>query len=241
MNLSSPSFLFSKLTETNLIFRLYLLGIISSTFGLILYYGDFGNTFQDSAKIIIYVLLSSPVFLIMLIPELKKSLNKQKGIDTLLSESEGIPTEADELEQIKEEPEESEKLTMDMPDPDELKRLLKIENTEQLKTIYEKLDKISKSLLDINEKQKKYETETNELKKTFYDLKRKGVLKIDSVENAVTELMAFRAEIDNPFNFINQYFQMLNTPGMIQKKLSKDTLEKLKHLPEIESVSIKDT
>lgn len=238
MNLPSPSFLFSKLTETNLIFRLYLLGIISSTFGLILYYGDFGNTFQNSSKIIIYVLLSSPVFLIMLIPELKKSLNKQKGIDTLLSESEGIPTKADELEQIKEE---SEKQTMDMPDPDELKRLLKIENTEQLKTIYEKLDKISKSLLDIKEKQKKYETETNELKKTFYDLKRKGVVKIDSVENAITELMAFRAEIDNPFNFINQYFQMLNTPGMIQKKLSKDTLEKLKHLPEIESVSIKDT
>ncbi len=239
MSLPNPSFLFSKLTETNLVFRLYLLGIISSTFGLLLYYGDFGDTLQDSAKTILYVLMSSPVFLIMLIPELKKLLNKQKGIDTLLTESEGIPT-VDELEKIQEEPIELEKQTMDMPDPDELKRLLKIENTAQLKTIYEKLDKISKSLLDVKEKQKKYETEANDLKKTFYDLKRKGVLKIDSVENAVTELMAFRAEIDNPFNFINQYFQMLNTPDMIQKKLSKDTLEKLKHLPEIESLSIKE-
>lgn len=111
---------------------------------------------------------------------------------------------------------------------------------KKIKTINEKMDVMQSTVQEIQVKGKKFDQELFEFKKTFHDMKRQGKLKIENLESTVIDIMTFRAQIENPFNYIHNYFQLLKFPEIFHKEIPRDILKQLKDLRDIEAEDIPD-
>ncbi len=219
--------LFFFLGRINTAFRSFILGSVFSVYILILYYFDIGIKFtltNLSYTFVIPLIISSVIFLVIpkksdhgyikTEPDIEKQNNPSpenffdKGSQKKKTDSSHVQNHsaASAAQQSK-----GNNTKNQSPDVQEMATV----SDPHLK---EKVEDLKKSVFDIKKKVDDFEKQFHDMKVNLQDLKRTGVIKNDTYESALKELKAFQAELDNPFNFISKYFEMLNVPGMYDLK-----------------------
>lgn len=217
----SPLFLFSKLDNFHVIFRLFLLGTIISIAAVLVQF--LNNDVSQDIQMVLFAMSSIVSALIITTPDIKKMINPiQKGMDKF------IPNETEKLNKTKPEiqenipSEKSQEIKDDnkpkINDPIPLIAELSDYDKKQLKDFKEQIQKFQLIVQDIKSTQTRLEKDILDAKTKIQDLKRTGSTKLDGLETAYTKIMAFKAEIDNPMNFIDKYFQLLNNQELSKKK-----------------------
>lgn len=82
------------------------------------------------------------------------------------------------------------------------------------KLINNSLEPVKSDLSELKVKVNGFDEEIGNLKTDLESLKTKGEEKNETYETTLRDLKAFQAEIDNPFNFISKYFEMLNVSNL---------------------------
>ena len=238
MQTLSPLFLFSKLDRFHIIFRIFLLGIIVSISGAIVQF--FNKQLPEEILIVLFIMPSIVSALIVFTPDLKKIITPTKtGIDKFITDEPDKPnlTKHEIIEDPSKE-EIQETKNDDKPKIDDkipLVAELSDYDKKQFKDFKEQIQKLQGTLQEIKSGQVKFEKELLDYKVKIQDLNRKGSTKLEDLETAYAKIMAFKAEIDNPMNFIDKYFQMLNHPELFKKKITTKTWEMLEKMPNIDS------
>jgi len=242
MQTLSPLFLFSKLDNFHIIFRIFLLFCFVISTAIII---EIAKTLQnpsvpEDTRLVLVIAPSLVFALIITMPDIKKILNPtQQGIDKFITTESDNPdqtehqiTENTDSQQVqKTENDEIHKIDDAVPITAELSEYDK----KQFKDFKEQLQKLQGTIQEIKSSQVKFEKELLNYKVKIQDLNRKGSTKIEDLETAYAKIMAFKAEIDNPMNFIDKYFQMLNHPELFKKKITTKTWEMLEKMPNIDS------
>ena len=238
MQTLSPLFLFSKLDRFHVIFRIFLLGIIISISGAIAQF--FNNQLPEGILIVLFIMPSIVSALIIFTPDLKKIITPtKKGIDKFITNEPEKPnktkyeiienTSNEEIQETKNDTEP--KIDDKIPLVAELSEYDK----KQFKDFKEQIQKLQGTIQEMKSSQVKFDKELLDYKVKIQDLNRKGSTKIEDLETSYAKIMAFKAEIDNPMNFIDKYFQMLNHPELFKKKIPTKTWEMLEKMPDMES------
>lgn len=242
MKLLLPSSLFLFLVNYTMVFRMFLLGIIVVSYAIFLYYYNITARLDDLILAASFVIPSIVMSLYFISPELKSMPNKMnKTVNTQMTEQIDDKIEEELNVQIDDDTiEESEIIPVEKPTPkdDDTNMALITIYDKKIKTINEKIDNIQSNVQEIQVKEKKIDQELFEFKKTFHDMKRQGKLKIENLESTVVDIMTFRAQIENPFNYIHNYFQLLKFPEIFHKEIPRDILKQLKNLRDIEADDI---
>lgn len=219
---------FSYLSSINTAFRSFVLGSIFSTYALLLYYfqNEINLKFLDLSYLFVIPFAASCVMLLIIPQKYNHNPSKPTFYQNKNDQNHSLMSIKNNAEQeiqknhlgttisqhsSKQEPE------TETLEP-ETKNILENKATdpklrENFKQLKETVSGYEKKLTD-------FEKQIHEMKVTIQDLKRTGVIKNDTYESALTELKAFKSELDNPFNFINKYFEMLDIPGMYNPKSS---------------------
>jgi hypothetical protein len=224
-----------------MVFRIFLLGIITVSYAIFLYYYNITARLDDLILAVSFVIPSIVMSLYFISPELKSMPNKMnKTVNTQMTEQIDDKIEEELNVQIDDTIEGSEIIPVEKPTPkdDEATMALSTIYDKKIKTINEKIDNIQLNVQEIQVKEKKMDQELFEFKKTFHDMKRQGKLKIENLESTVVDIMTFRAQIENPFNYIHNYFQLLKFPEIFHKEIPRDILKQLKNLRDIEADDI---
>jgi hypothetical protein len=226
-----------------MVFRIFILGIIIVIYAIFLYYYNITARLDDLILAVSFVIPSIGMSLYFILPELKSMPNKMnKTGNTQMTEEFDDEMENEELNvQLDDDiTEESEGIPVKKPTlkVDDIKMELSAIYDKKIETIGEKVNNIQFSVQEIQTKGKKLDQELFEFKKTFHDMKRQGKLKIENLESTVVDIMTFRAQIENPFNYIHNYFQLLKFPEIFHKEIPKDILKQLKDLRDIEAEDI---
>ena len=241
MKLFLPPTLFLFLVNYTMIFRMFLLGIIVVSYAIFLYYYNITARLDELILAVSFVIPSIGMSLYFISPELKSIPNKMnKTVNTQMTEQTDDKVEEELNEQIDNTTEESGVIPVEKPTSKDDDAIMKLSATydKKIKTIDEKIDSMQSSVQDIQTKEKKMDKELFEFKKTFHDMKRQGKLKIETLESTVVDIMTFRAQIENPFNYIHNYFQLLKFPEIFHKEIPRDILKQLKDLRDIEAEDI---
>ena len=220
---------------------MFLLGIIAVSYGIFLYYYNITARLDDLILATSFIIPSIVMSLYFISPELKSMPNKMnQTVDIQTTEQLDDKIEEELNEQIDNTTEESGVIPVEKPTPkdDDITKALSTIYDKKIKTISEKIDNMQFSVQEIQTKEKKLDQELLEFKKTFQDMKRQGKLKIETLESTVVDIMTFRAQIENPFNYIHNYFQLLKFPEIFHKEIPKDILKQLKDLRDIEAEDI---
>ena len=247
MKLLLPSSLFLFLVNYTMVFRMFLLGIIAVSYGIFLYYYNITARLDDLVLAAFFCIPCIVMSLYFISPELK-SMPKRMGntANTQIQSTQQLEEEIEEEEldiQIDDDVTEEPKVIPEekpTSKDNDTNMALSIIYDKKIKTINEKLDNIQSNVQEIQVKEKKIDKELFEFKKTFHDMKRQGKLKIDNLESTVIDIMTFRAQIENPFNYIHNYFQLLKFPEIFHKEIPRDILKQLKDLRDIEAEDIPD-
>ncbi len=254
--MSSSNNFFFFLGKIHPAFRSFILGSVFSAYALILYYFDLGIKFtlnDLSYSFVVPLIISAIVFLVA--PKKSgsdyvatttsqnvsnKSSISKNGTEQLVEKDNNqvLGNSTIPLTAQKEQTPQNEN-SQQQPQQDSLK--YNVNNPE----LNEKVSNLKNSLQEVEKKVDGFEKQLHEMKVTLQDLKRTGVIKNDTYESALRELKSFQAELDNPFNFISKYFEMLNIPGMYdaQKppaKYSRATTEPLHDKSTSASVTSKE-
>ena len=248
MKLLLPSSLFLFLVNYTMVFRMFILGIIGISYGIFLYYYNITARLDDLVLAAFFCIPCIVMSLYFISPELKSMPKKMSNnMNTQIQTTQQI----EEIEEIDEElnvqvdddaTEESEIIPVEKltSKDDDTNMTLSTIYDKKIKTINEKIDNIQSNVQEIQVKEKKIDKELFEFKRTFHDMKRQGKLKIENLESTVIDIMTFRAQIENPFNYIHNYFQLLKFPEIFHKEIPKDILKQLKDLRDIEAEDIPD-
>lgn len=237
MSTINPSLIFSKLENLHIIFRLFLLGALISTYSasFLLVISTYKIMMSIESQIVSILFPSIVIGLIVLTPSIKQKINsKQQELDFFIDKSD--KSENLQEKQTIQETEKEEKPKEETAEQEPIIQKSQISDIDkkQLKEIKDNIQKIQSSIQEIKLKQKSFEKETLEIKTKIQDLKRKGSTKLEDLESAYAKIMAFKAEIDNPFNFIDKYFKLLNHPELFKKNLPKNVWKLLKDTPQLE-------
>lgn len=241
MKLFFPPFLFVFLVNYTMVFRIFILGIIIVIYAIFLYYYNITARLDELILAVSFVIPSIGMSLYFISPELKSMPNKMnQTVNTEMTEQFDDKIEDELNEQLDNTIEEPGVIPVEKPtskDDDAIMKLSTIYD-KKIKTIDEKINNMQFSVQEIQTKEKKLDQELLEFKKTFQDMKRQGKLKIETLESTVVDIMTFRAQIENPFNYIHNYFQLLKFPEIFHKEIPKDILKQLKDLRDIEAEDI---
>ncbi len=218
---------FSYLSSINAAFRSFVLGSIFSAYALFLYY------FQDEINLdlldlsyLFVIPFAASCVMLLIIPKKydsvlpKTSQNKSEQNNSNISIKNNVDQELSKnhlSQQVLESSSRQEPKT-EKTSNQETKKIL--ENQTSDSKLRENFKMLKETVSGYEKKISDFEKQIHEMKVTIQDLKRTGVIKNDTYESALTELKAFKSELDNPFNFINKYFEMLDIPGMYNPKSS---------------------
>jgi uncharacterized phage infection (PIP) family protein YhgE len=241
MQTLSPLFLFSKLDNFHIIFRIFLLFCFVISTAIII---EIAKTLQNPSipediRLVLIIAPSLVFALIITMPDIKKILNPiQQGIDKF------IVTEPDNPDQTEHEiTENTDTQQVQITENDKIPKIddavpitaeLSEYDKKQFKDFKEQLQKLQGTIQEIKSSQVKFEKELLDYKTKIQDLRRKGSTKLEDLETSYAKIMAFKAEIDNPMNFIDKYFQMLNHPELFKKKIPTKTWKMLENMPDID-------
>lgn len=219
---------FFFLSRVNFAFRSFVLGTVFSSYVLVLYYFENQINLSIAGLSYLFVIpfIASSVILFA-VP--KKFGSGNSKIDVLQKKYK--KTDSDEFAEqnqkqiisgisVKNDIENPTKLTPISEQEEKSGMMQEIGKNQPLPEIQEKISLLKGTVSDLDKKLSEFEKQLHEMKVTMQDLKRTGVIKNDTYESALTELKAFKSELDNPFNFINKYFEMLDIPGMYDPKSS---------------------
>jgi len=224
-----------------MVFRMFLLGIIVVSYTIFLYYYNITARLDDLILAVSFVIPSIVMSLYFISPELKSMPNKMnKTVNTEMTEQIDEKIKDELNVQIDDTVEKSGIIPAEKPIPKDDDDNIKLSAIydKKMKTMSEKIDSIQLNVQEIQVKEKKIDKELFEFKKTFHDMKRQGKLKIENLESTVVDIMTFRAQIENPFNYIHNYFQLLKFPEIFHKEIPRDILKQLKDLRDIEAEDI---
>ncbi len=217
---------FSYLSSINTVFRSFVLGSVFSIYALFLYYfqREINLDLLDLSYLFVIPFTASCIMLLIIPKKYDLALPKtNQNKSEQYNSNENIKNNI--IQEISKNSSQNILESSSRQEP-------KIEKTSNLETKEILENKTSDSKLRENFKMLKetvsgyekkisdFEKQIHEMKVTIQDLKRTGVIKNDTYESALTELKAFKSELDNPFNFINKYFEMLDIPGMYDPKSS---------------------
>lgn len=251
MKLVLPSSLFLFLVNYTMVFRMFILGIIAVSYAIFLYYYNMTARLDNLVLAAFFCIPCIVMSLYFISPELKSlpkrmSNNVNTQIQTTQQFEEKIEDEElnvqldDDI--VDDNIEEPEVIPVEKPTPkdNDTNMTLSTIYDKKIKTINEKINNIQTNVQEIQTKEKKIANELFEFKRTFQDMRRQGKLKIENLESTVIDIMTFRAQIENPFNYIHNYFQLLKFPEIFHKEIPKDILKQLKDLRDIEADDIPD-
>lgn len=241
MKLLLPSSLFVFLVNYTMVFRIFILGIIIVIYAIFLYYYNITARLDELILAVSFVIPSIVMSLYFISPELKSMPNKiNQTVNTEMTEQIDEKIEEELNEQLDNTTEKPGVIPVEKPTSKDDDVIMKLSATydKKIKTIDEKINNMQFNVQEIQTKEKKLDQELFEFKKTFQDMKRQGKLKIETLESTVVDIMTFRAQIENPFNYIHNYFQLLKFPEIFHKEIPRDILKQLKNLRDIEAEDI---
>lgn len=217
---------FSYLVNINATFRAFVLGSVFSIYALFLYYfqNEISLGLSNLSYLFVIPFVLSCVVLIILPKKYDSVLLKTNKNNKLQDNSHATIENNTALETPKNylNQKVSESLSEQKPKIEKTFELEKevVKNNATDSKLSESFNLLKKTVSDYEKKISDFEKQIHDMRVTLQDLKRSGVIKNDNYESALTELKAFKSELDNPFNFINKYFEMLDIPGMYDQKTS---------------------
>lgn len=224
---------FFYIGNINIVFRSFILGTVFSAYALSLYYFDLGIKIEmsDLSYLFAVPFLISTIVLLIIPKKFSKNVSITNSKNTKQSNQYdvvkvqpniskfGSSIISNELNGINKKTSEAviQKKSVNYKTNTEIDN--QRENSNQVEEkLSKQLENVGKSMSDYDKKISEFEKQLQDMRVTMQDLKRTGVIKNDTYESALTELKAFKSELDNPFNFINKYFEMLDIPGMYDPK-----------------------
>lgn len=233
MQTLSPLFLFSKLENFHIIFRIFLLFCFVIATAIII---EISKLNQDLGLILV-VAPSFAFALVITMPDIKKMINPtQKGMDKFITTEKPNKTKPEIIDNATEEIVQETKNDSQPKINDLIPLVAELSDYDkkQLRDFKDQIQKLQVIVQDIKLSNTKLEKEILDTKTKIQDLKRKGSTKLEDLETAYAKIMAFKAEIDNPMNFIDKYFQLLNNQELTKKNKKTKPWELLEKIPDID-------